>query len=77
MHTSVQAGYRAGGSAAARVSVNHPAAPELADRIGEHRARHGGLAMALSTGEPVPEKPIVGRDDARTRSAIASGGVDD
>jgi len=107
VHTSVQVGYGAGGSAAARLSVNHPEAREHVARIGEHLTWHGGLTIdyshvdgqpqfiecnprtvepgnaahsgvdfpaltiALSTGAPVPDKPIVGRAGVRTRSAMA------
>ncbi|MHB1739069.1 MAG: carbamoyl-phosphate-synthetase [Actinomycetes bacterium] len=107
VHTSVQVGYGAGGSAAARLSVDHPEATEHVARIGEHLAWHGGLTLdylhvdghpqfiecnprtvepgnaahagvdfpaltiALSTGEPVPDKPIAGRAGVRTRSAMA------
>jgi len=107
VHTSVQVGYGAGGSAAARLSVNHPEAREHAARIGKHLTWHGGLTIdylhvdghprfiecnprtvepgnaaragvdfpaltiALSTGAPVPDKPIVGRAGVRTRSAMA------
>lgn len=106
-HTSVQVGYGAGGSAAARLSVNHPEAREHAARIGEHLAWHGGLTVdylhvdgqpqfiecnprtvepgnaahagvdfpaltiALSTGAPVPDRPVVGRAGVRTRSVMA------
>jgi hypothetical protein len=42
VHTSVQVGYGAGGSAAARLSVNHPEAREHAARIGKHLTRSYG-----------------------------------
>ena len=45
VHTSVQIGTGAGGSAAARLSVDHPAAREHAERIGAELAWHGGLTL--------------------------------
>jgi hypothetical protein len=45
VHTSVAIGVGAGGSAAARLSVDHPAAREYATRIGEYLAWHGGLTL--------------------------------
>jgi hypothetical protein len=45
VHTSVQVGYGAGGSAAARLSVDHREARECAACIGEHLAWHGGLTL--------------------------------
>ena len=107
VHTSVQVGYGAGGSAAARLSVDHPEAREHAARIGAHLAWHGGLTLdylhvdghpqfiecnprtvepgnaahagvdlpaltiALSTGAPLPDQPVVGRAGILTRSAMA------
>ena len=44
-HTSVAIGTGAGGSAAARLSVDHPAAREYAARLGEHLRWHGGLTL--------------------------------
>jgi hypothetical protein len=44
-HTSVAVGTGAGGSAAARLSVDHPAAREHAARLGEHLRWHGGLTL--------------------------------
>jgi hypothetical protein len=44
-HTSVAVGAGAGGSAAARLSVDHPAAREYAARLGEHLRWHGGLTL--------------------------------
>jgi hypothetical protein len=44
-HTSVGVGAGAGGSAAARLSVDHPAAREHAARLGEHLRWHGGLTL--------------------------------
>jgi hypothetical protein len=44
-HTSVAIGTGAGGSAAARLSVDHPAAREHAARLGAHLRWHGGLTL--------------------------------
>ena len=44
-HTSVAIGAGAGGSAAARLSVDHPAAREHAARVGAHLRWHGGLTL--------------------------------
>lgn len=44
-HTSVAIGTGAGGSAAARLSVDHPAAREYAARLGAHLRWHGGLTL--------------------------------
>lgn len=44
-HTSVAIGAGAGGSAAARLSVDHPAAREYVTRLGEHLRWHGGLTL--------------------------------
>ena len=54
-HTSVQAGQGMGGSAAARLSVDHPSAAVWAAAVGEKLAWHGGLAMDYfhQDGEPV------------------------
>lgn len=106
-HTSILVGIGAGGSAAARLSVDHPEARDHATRIGAHLRWHGGLTIdylhldgrpqliecnprmvepgnaavagvdlpaltiALSTGGPLPDKPIIGRAGVRTRSAMA------
>jgi hypothetical protein len=106
-HTSVTIGAGAGGSAAARLSVDHPAAREYAAQVGAHLRWHGGLTLdyfhvdgrpqfiecnartvepgnaaqagvdlprltiALSRGEPLPARPIIGRPGVRTRSALA------
>jgi len=53
-HTSVAIGAGAGGSAAARLSVDHPAARAHAARIGEHLSWHGGLTLDYfhTGGEP-------------------------
>jgi hypothetical protein len=44
-HTSVQIGVGGGGSAAARLSVDHPAARDCAAQVGEHLDWHGGLTL--------------------------------
>jgi hypothetical protein len=44
-HTSVAIGAGGGGSAAARLSVDHPAAREYATRVGTHLRWHGGLTL--------------------------------
>jgi len=44
-HTSVAIGAGAGGSAAARLSVDHPAARQYAVRVGAHLRWHGGLTL--------------------------------
>src|SRR5262249_41475242 len=44
-HTSVQAGRGVGGSAAARLSVDHPSARLWAAAVGEKLGWHGGLTM--------------------------------
>jgi len=44
-HTSVAIGGGAGGSAAARLSVDHPAACDYAARVGAHLRWHGGLTL--------------------------------
>jgi hypothetical protein len=44
-HTSVAVGTGAGGSAAARLSVDHPAAREYAARVGAYLRWHGGLTL--------------------------------
>ena len=44
-HTSVAIGAGAGGSAAARLSVDHPAAREYAAQVGAHLRWHGGLTL--------------------------------
>jgi hypothetical protein len=44
-HTSVGIGAGAGGSAAARLSVDHPAARDYAARLGAHLRWHGGLTL--------------------------------
>jgi len=53
-HTSVQAGHGVGGSAAARLSVDHPRARSWAAAVGEKLAWHGGLTMDYfhQDGEP-------------------------
>jgi hypothetical protein len=45
VHTSVTIGAGAGGSAAARLSVDHPAAREYAAQVGAHLRWHGGLTL--------------------------------
>ncbi|MGF7237815.1 MAG: carbamoyl-phosphate-synthetase [Frankia sp.] len=45
VHTSVQLGLGAGGSAAARLSVDHPRVREYAARVGRHLAWHGALTL--------------------------------
>ncbi len=45
VHTSVQIGVGAGGSAAARLSVDHPEARGHAQTIGERLGWHGGLTL--------------------------------
>jgi len=45
VHTSVAIGAGAGGSAAARLSVDHPAARDYVARIGRHLTWHGGLTL--------------------------------
>ena len=45
VHASVQIGTGAGGSAAARLSVDHPLVREYAERIGAELAWHGGLTL--------------------------------
>ena len=45
VHTSVQIGTGVGGSAAARSSVDHPAARDDIDALGEALAWHGGLTL--------------------------------
>src|SRR5262249_56827394 len=54
-HTSVQAGRGIGGSAAARLSVDHPSARFWAAAVGEKLGWHGGLTMDYfhQDGEPV------------------------
>ena len=54
-HTSVQAGQGLGGSAAARLSVDHPRARFWATAVGEKLGWHGGLTMDYlhQDGEPV------------------------
>jgi hypothetical protein len=44
-HTSVAIGAGAGGSAAARLSVDHPAVRDYAARVGAHLRWHGGLTL--------------------------------
>ena len=53
-HTSVQADQGMGGSAAARLSVDHPRARSWAGAVGEKLAWHGGLTMDYfhQDGEP-------------------------
>jgi hypothetical protein len=45
VHTSVQIGAGAGGSAAARLSVDHPEARQHTQTIGEYLDWHGGLTL--------------------------------
>lgn len=45
VHTSVLIGTGAGGSAAARLSVDHPIARDCVVRVGRHIAWHGGLTL--------------------------------
>ena len=45
VHTSVQIGTGAGGSAAARLSVHHPEACQYMRTIGEYLLWHGGLTL--------------------------------
>ena len=45
VHTSEQAGLGAGGSAAARVSVDHPQARADIEKLGAHLGWHGGLTL--------------------------------
>ena len=107
VHTSEQVGVGAGGSAAARVGVDHPLAREHIARIGAHLNWHGGLTLdylhedgrpqylecnprtvepgnaaasgidlpmltiALSTGAPLPARPLVGSPGRRTHSSLA------
>jgi biotin carboxylase len=106
-HTSVQAGPGMGGSAAARLSIDHPRARSWAAAIGEKLAWHGGLTMdyfhqdgepvfiecnprtvepgnaaasgvslpllsiALTAGQPLPEKVVTGRPGVRTHGTLA------
>jgi len=44
-HTSVGVGAGAGGSAAARLSVDHPAARDYSARLGAYLCWHGGLTL--------------------------------
>ena len=107
VHTSEQVGAGAGGSAAARIGVDHPLVREHIARIGAHLSWHGGLTLdylhedgrpqyleanprtvepgnaaasgvdipmltiALSTGGPLPTRPLVGSPGRRTHSALA------
>ena len=45
VHTSEQVGLGAGGSAAARVSVDHPQARADIEKLGAHLGWHGGLTL--------------------------------
>jgi len=45
VHTSEQAGIGAGGSAAARVSVDHPQPRAHIEKLGAHLGWHGGLTL--------------------------------
>ena len=107
VHTSEQAGLGAGGSAAARVSVNHPQPRADIERLGRHLGWHGGLTLdylhqngtpqyieanartvepgnpaasgvnlpaltiAISRGDSLPDRPLVGRPGVRTHSSLA------
>ncbi len=55
IHTSVQSAVGAGGSAAARLTVDHPEARRHAARIGEHLGWHGSLTIDYlhQGGEPL------------------------
>lgn len=107
VHTSEQAGVGAGGSAAARVSVDHPQPRADIARLGAHLGWHGGLTLdylhqegtpcyieanartvepgnaaaagvdlpvltiALSRGDQLPARPVMGRPGVRTHSSLA------
>lgn len=55
VHTSEQVGMGAGGSAAARRSVDHPGPRDVIARIGSHLGWHGGLTLDYvhHDGEPL------------------------
>jgi len=107
VHTGEQASLGAGGSAAARVSVNHPQPCADIERLGRHLGWHGGLTLdylhqngtpqyieanartvepgnpaasgvnlpaltiAISRGDSLPDRPLVGRPGVRTHSSLA------
>jgi hypothetical protein len=107
VHCSVKVGDGLGGSAAARLSVDHPQAREAVEALGRHLAWHGGLALdylhvdgsplfiegnprlvepgnaaaagvdlpaltiALSAGESLSGRCVVGRPGVRTHSTLA------
>ncbi|MHB9856749.1 hypothetical protein [Streptomyces sp. YIM S03343] len=54
-HTSVRIGAGTGGSAAARLSVDHPAALDYATRVGAHLRWHGGLTLDYFHVDGQPE----------------------
>lgn len=68
-HTSEQAGAGADGSAAARVSVDHPQARADIEQLGAHLGWHGGLTLDyLRRGAPAGARQTL---VARGRRAMA------
>jgi hypothetical protein len=69
VHTSVQRGRGIGGSAAARLSVDHPAPREHIAVIGEALGWHGGLTLDYfhEKGEPSTSSAIRGPSSRATR----------
>jgi hypothetical protein len=73
VHTSVQVGTGLGGSAAARLSVDHPAPRRHIATIGEALAWHGGLTLDYMHLDGVPQYIECNPRTVEPANAAASG----
>jgi hypothetical protein len=72
-HTSVQIGAGVGGSAAARQSVDHPAAPRHIEVLGEALAWQGGLTLDYLHDRGIPQYIECNPRTVEPGNAAASG----
>jgi len=72
-HTSEQVGLGAGGSAAARVSVNHPQPRTDIEQLGKHLGWHGGLTLDYLHRNGTPQYIEANARTVEPGNAAASG----
>jgi hypothetical protein len=72
-HTSEQAGVGAGGSAAARLSVDHPRPRADIERLGRHLGWHGGLTLDYLHTDGIPSYIEANPRTVEPGNAAASG----
>ncbi|HYA51284.1 MAG TPA: hypothetical protein VEG33_08945 [Streptosporangiaceae bacterium] len=73
VHTSEQAGTGAGGSAAARVSVDHPQPRAHIEQLGRHLGWHGGLTLDYLHHSGTPQYIEANARTVEPGNAAASG----